>query len=423
MKLSSRVRLECRPLEDRVTPAGNVTTSFFGGTLTLTGVDVPTQWGANHQEILVANIGGGVIEVSGQNGTTIAGAASKQFTDVKALTIKTGLGSDKVTLFGLNLTGPVNINQGNGNNEVNITGGGSYASVSIINGQGSDSLNIGTGNGNTYTFAGGVTISNGSGGSSAVIGKSGLDKVTLNSLNVTGGDGLDTFFAEGQSITINGTNSFANGTGGSDIRWTAKSVTLGGAMTINNGVGDNHVSLGKSAVATTFSSKAITIAGNNGIGAVEVCAETSTITGNMSVTGKSGIDSLTVRGFDFVQSCKINGNLKLNYGAGDSSVSLDAANAMTVTGAMSITNLAGTDIIALGHLGKKVDLGSLRISNGNGGSTVSFVGDTTIAGELGISGGDGEDQVTTPAALFKVGGATKMNLGSGGSFVSLTATD
>src|SRR5262245_56575278 len=133
MKRSSRVRLECRPLEHRVTPAGNVTTSFLAGTLTLTGVNVPTQWGSNHQEFLVANIGGGVIEVSGQNGTTIAGAANKQFTGVNALTVKTGLGSDKVTLFGLTLTGPVKINQGSGDNVVRITGGGSYASATITN--------------------------------------------------------------------------------------------------------------------------------------------------------------------------------------------------------------------------------------------------------------------------------------------------
>ena len=113
VRFSPRVEL----LEGREVPTGNVTGAFNAnsGTLTLTGVNSNVIPADNDQDFLIAGLGQGSVSVQGQNGTTVnLGGGPVIYNGVKTITVNMNNGNDIVTVQGVEITGNMTVNQGEG---------------------------------------------------------------------------------------------------------------------------------------------------------------------------------------------------------------------------------------------------------------------------------------------------------------------
>lgn len=130
----STFKLRCEQLEDRDTPAGNITAVLSGSQLYLTG-------DAFDNAVSTQQDASGNIVVFGVNGTTINGQSSLFIGNgiLRDLIIRTGDGNDLIDVAGLFVTNGITVESGNGNDQTqfrNVTA--QY--IASYSGSGSDAL-------------------------------------------------------------------------------------------------------------------------------------------------------------------------------------------------------------------------------------------------------------------------------------------
>ena len=114
-----RLRTHLEQLDDRITPAGNITTKMVSGILTISSTD----GGQNNQNIALLGASEGHVSISAQDGETFTGKNS--FNHVIRVVIKMGNGNDTVTCVDLKLSkrgSGVTFTGGNGNNSLFFDG-------------------------------------------------------------------------------------------------------------------------------------------------------------------------------------------------------------------------------------------------------------------------------------------------------------
>jgi hypothetical protein len=360
-------------LEDRLTPAGNVTSSLVAGNLTLTGDAL-----ANSITISEPTLNGPLV-VTPNGTTTLDGhSAAESFTVTGNLTIQLGAGNDSISFdLGPNpitVPGTLSVNYGSSSGDKlthTINGGGNAFTVgqnlAITYGAGAvttalDNLQVGS---NSVPHSGNVTITHGPGNSNTTFdsGLAGLFANILGNLSVTNTSGVaDNFLND---TNVGGNVSFNNGRAGA-----------------GNAAGDTQIF---NTVNTTTQ---------------------ATIGGNVAISNVNG-NSDDVDG-DFISDVSIGGNVTIKLGTGNFNAfvtSSRVAQAPTIHGNLSITG-TGSD---------SVNLGADPIANP---AVARFSDGLVVNGNLSVLlSGTGSDSLDLTS--LTVGKNTTLTTGSGNATVTI----
>ena len=310
-----RARLALQPLETRDTPNGTVFASVTGGILTLTGDDLDNSIG-------VEQTGPGSFTVSGVN-TTIQGGPN--FTGVTGIVANLADGNDVAALYGsvdqdldglmdFILPGSVTFNAGDGSNVFGLTGSGKIevGAFSYTGGDGPDVVQVFGGVGKASKVAGNMSIAVGIGFNSqgpfyadTQINLNNLEINGLGGLKVTGSDGHEmlnlTDVSVARALTADGgadnlTVSITRGTfgtlnlksAGPSAGYSTNALSLSATNTHMTGPVLMKSATGASLYLAGSETGPITLTSGGGgfAGAsVEVAAGTSTVHGDLKVTG------------------------------------------------------------------------------------------------------------------------------------------
>jgi hypothetical protein len=382
-------RLEA--LEDRMTPAGVVNTTFASGLLTVTCLDSPTP-NLNNQVLTLTRTGDNTYKLSAGDGETINGVMATEVSKSGILSVKfvMGRGNDQVTLLDPELnTGTLTFQGGDGDNTLNINANGGLskiATLSITNGDGLDRLNVGNG-GNNFNK---VTINNGIGDSETFFGAPGTDTTDIaGTLAIINGDGDDTFFAGGNSFTVNGATSIRNNVGGSDTQFNATTTEFKSTLSIFNLAGFDELEF----AGDTALLRSVIISNGNDGSATIFGAETTTINGTLSVTSADGTDNFQTTGNNFTVEVPGTGigSVTISTGNGGGTTIFDSADdsQFSIDGRLTITGLAGNDQIQI----ERLSVGSLTNINTGSGNDRIDIDASTFNGSVTINTGAGNDVI------------------------------
>ena len=240
----------------------------------------------------------------------------------------------------------------------------------------------------------------------------------LSLTNGAGDDLVGTDSASLSSLSVTGTSTFANGEGASTIKWDPLVLNLG-AIAITNGNGFNMVTIGNSIFG---SSDALGVSITSGSGGSHTTLR-GTYVGAVNVTNADGNDEL---GFD---SLSVTGNVTIKNGAGGSKT--DFKSEFGVTGAFSLTNGAGDDLVGTDSANwfSFNVTGALTIANGNGAADVRLspsninASDTVlVGGNLSLTNGIGNTSWKLEARTSTtVTGSTTITCGEGSDSLDLGA--
>ena len=377
-----RPHLALQQLESRDTPNGTMTASIAGGVLTLTGDDLDNS-------IEVQQTGPGSITISGVN-TTIQGGTI--FTGVNSIVANLADGNDVAALFGavdldfdalpdFILPGAVTINTGDGSNVFGLTGNGKIqvGSFSYTGGDGPDAVQVFGGVGKGSKVVGNMSVAVGIGFNSqgpiyadTTINLNNLEIDGLAGLKVTGLDGPEvlnlTDVTVARALTADGgadnlTVSITGGAFGTvnlksagpsagystnALTLTATGTHVTGLVTMKSATGAALYLAGAETGPITFMS------GNGGAGGgfVEVDAGTSTVHGNLKMTGSRLSVYTRTGGF----------------------LNVDRALSLVGTGSVDLSLTDGSNVTA----------GTVTLSGANGASFFSSVG--ALAPVLTVNG-------------------------------------
>ena len=413
-------------LEDRIAPANNVVTSFLGGTLTITTVDLFDEASAlagdNNQNFQIIAAGPGNVTLHKNGATTIDGdVADVPFTGVVNIVIDVKEGDDFVVCkAGVNIPGDITFKGGDGNNTFNLDGDVAgttrLRNLSITMGDGVD--NIAFLEGDTI-ISGKVTINTGDGGSNMNIGFNQPDNVTIaGPLSITSGAGADNINFNGHDLRLKGAVSVKGGTGDNSVRFAYQNTAvLEKPITVLNGPGGDNV-FDVSNTNQTISIAAIKITNSHGNNRVTFDSKAAdSITGDITVLNGAGDNKFEVDSADFT----VGGKVKVTNGAGNQITDVSPAGGNTVNGGFTLTNPAGNDTTTVA--GTNVTYKSLTLFNGNGNSTTQLTGTNLSFGSISSTSGDGLDSFTVTATnQLEVGGGLTLKQGSGGSTTTIAAT-
>jgi hypothetical protein len=426
---SYRTRPSFDRLEDRLTPAGNVTAVFTAATATLTltgdafanGVDVS------------AGAGGlgsfGVTGVTDGTATSVNGSAATQtFNGVKNLVINLNGGNDSLQ-FGILTAGTIivqgnlTINTGTGNDTIFTAGAGNFLDVF-------GNLSLTNGAGNALTILTDINVVGSSkfnhtagGNTSLTINASGATADSFSSLSLTNGTGnpviiiSDTNFSS--NVTLNtGTTSLVNGSdvvvveavNSTSLLKIVGSLSITGTIQSGAGFYDLQDYNVNGNVAMTQSG-----GGLNNIAEIEdafTLAASPVLKGNVSVTQGGENPLVNIGGGNpFV----INGGLTVNQssGKGNGIVELNSLASVgntSLTGGISVRQGNGTFDLEIDNIGTGSNFnGNLSITQGSGNDTIRINGGGTnptfFFGTVNANQGAGNDSLelgnTGPVNFFK----------------------
>jgi hypothetical protein len=395
-RTSRRLRPSFERLEDRWTPAGNVTAVFTAATATLTltgdalanGVDVS------------AGAGGlgsfGVTGVVDGTATTVNNsAATLTFNGVKNLVINLNGGNDSLQ-FGITTAGTI-IVQGN---------------LTINTGTGNDTI-LTAGAGVPLDVFGALSITNGAGNATTIL----TDVNVVGAVTINHSAGGNEFFAvTASTTTYNSFGSFTY-TGGTGFDFIdVVDTNVNGNVTVNCGAG---TVLGQGAFVTFFPNNFSTNA--------------QTIKGNLSITNTSGTF------FDTVDDTNVNGNVNISAGnGGNDTIQFQAEPLITtitpvVKGNVTMTCTGNTPTVNVGHNTLFTDVsfviqGGLTISLGSSSgqdsvtlNDLASVGNSSLTGGISITTGSGTDivQIDTVGNGSTFNGNLTINTGAGNDTVRM----
>jgi hypothetical protein len=378
------------PLEDRLTPAGNVTASVVAGTLRITG-------DALANAVLIAQSGFKQFKVIGSfdanllatsiNGTPNGVFVANNVTNVSA---NLNAGDDELTFdafFGpLTVPGNVSINMGAGNNNFSAVGPGNFLSI-----------------------FGNLTVINGAGNSGAFL----------------------------EDVNIGGAASFnhaATGNSNVDIRTSGAVNNSWKSLNIANGTGDDFTSIAD----TNFIGSVTVNNGPSGMGGIEQTLFKAfksptllNIGGNVAVTSFSG----TLVGI--LDDYNVGGNVTMNAGSGsNNSLEIEVLPGLgvgsTIKGNVSMLAHGKSTSVLVGSSGVPLEIDgglTVNLSGSQGFCGVSLagltsVGNSSLAGRIIIIGGSEIDSLDIDnGGAFAVGstfkGAVSISTGAGNDTVRI----
>lgn len=355
MPIDSVSRIET--LEERLVLAGQVTSLYSNGNLTITG--------SGAQDDLVLTFSAlNTVTISGL--TTISGAGAGPFL----------------------VTGDLNVSMGNGDDTVSIVGAGfslDSGNVSIDLGSGDDTLTTGAG---TLAFTGNVSIAGGTGVDSITLG--GTAAVSVFDLSIDSGVNL-VATNQAKSISL------------SDL--TAHNVTL-----VNGGTGAQSVSLGAAGANTISGNLKIS---QTGVGAVSntVTAAATAVTGNVSITNANAGTNGVAWG-----TSNVTGTTTVVNGNATTLLNSIVFTGSTLTGSVLAKNGSATTTNVVTVTDSRLNGKSSSFTNGAAAGNTINLGLTTGSTFAGVVSATNGASSTSNAIIVQQG-----TLAAGGSLVNGSA--
>ncbi len=400
-------------LEGREVPAGDVTATLFGTTLTVRG-DSADNIVSISNDGLNYTVAGTATTINGDTNPATFSAASIATITFIGTAGNNSLGIDGARGIRINITG------GDGN-EITSLSNSTFSVLTFLGNGGNDSLTASGVNGTTLTFTGGD-------GNDAVT----LDLATIRTATFTGNDGNDRMTATNSAINTTFSRlTFTGGNGNDTLSLGHDSIRN---LTFNGNSGDDTLHIGQIPGENNFGT--INFSGHDGINTVRIHNGFTRVTGlmriansagdsitnfgeqstdritlgSLSVTNSTGNDALTAAGASF----SVGNFVTISNGAGGSQTGFLSTN-VSVGGLTRITNGDGLDIVQFGTgaVGT-VNLHGVSISNAGGGSSTSFLAaNNTLTSSLSVINTDGDDNFVTAGDSFTVLGSVRLSNGNG----------
>ncbi|MGB8169215.1 MAG: hypothetical protein WCF18_17085 [Chthoniobacteraceae bacterium] len=321
---------------------------------------------------------------NGDNETKFATAGSITVGGSLTVTNKAGLDNFTATAAVVNFK-DVKVSNGNGGSTTTLSGASlSFASVSVANGDGTDAFQVSSTNSFQVT-KGGLSLKNGSGGSSTAINVNVIAGIA-GALSIVNGDGMDTTVIGGGSGNFSGLHAvtISNGAGGSSLTFNPAQLTIAGALSVTSGAGSDTVTIGGGALTSFSIAGSVKVANGGGGSVVQALPTTAGMFArDFSVTGGDGNDTVSL------SRVTVKGATKLVLGSNSDFVTMDDS----MIGALSIDTGTGDDMVTIESndgVGTTL-LGAVSIKLGAGDDRLTF-------------GIDPNDSVTASAALKFDGG-------------------
>jgi hypothetical protein len=312
-------KLGFQQLESRHLMAGNVTAAITNHSLNLTGDN-----GSNQIEI--EQVGANLFKVNGENGTTVNGKASQQFSVTGNISANFKAGDDQLVLQGnsstggyMTLPGSVNVVLGDGKNNFDMYKAYISGNLSVTGGSGADSVDLQNGAVGLGTYNGGsndCTMNLGGGKSDIHLNYMQIERDLFINDNSSV---FDLILVEGSYVGRNA--SIQTGSGNDNVQ--INEFYCKGRLNIATGAGGDQVVLGEtigglgSKTPDPYSQKSVNVntltvdmgAGNDQLDLGNMNAVTATLDGN---TGNDTIYYDFKTGFSYLK--KHNWEHQYNYG-------------------------------------------------------------------------------------------------------------
>lgn len=397
----SRLRVEA--LEDRATPAGNLTATVVGDVLTLTGDQFANQIQVRITKESAPSTASTVL-VTGQGATTVDGQASKSFAGIRSARVNLRDGNDVLVADpagDLDLARSLTVDLGGGDNTLTLAPGGklSLGGLSVRAGDGADTVELSAGAAPEQVVFGAVSLALGDGDTSTSV----FGVELSGGLRLSTGDGDDEMSLDGvSSATPAGGHGAVTASTGAGLLDVVLSGTDLGTVALT-GLGDVNL------VVTDGASRALSVAGGP-FGFVDAAFD-----GDSEVQG-----ALAVRGYQ-PRLNVLGGSLTV---AGDVAVTGPAAAVFTnqatasLARSLAVRSSAGDAVVQAA--GTSLTVGTNLTVAGVNSTDTSFTstGPSQIKGTASIRGGPAPDTFTANAN-FRVGKSLSFTLGAGPDAVSL----
>ena len=371
--------MELEPLEERIAPAGSVAAEVIGGFLVITGDAAD-----NVISIDQLGLGAGQFRIWGNDGTTVGGASSMEFSGVsKGIRLFMGGGSDGAGLDHIAVSGSVTFDGGDGDNTLEASGCSIGGKLAVTNGAGFQSTYV------SGSVRGNLSITNGDGGSGVSVGAS-----------------------------VGGNLVVKNGAGGDELVVTAP---VGGSVSVTNGMGDVMAAFasaigGNLTMKTLDGAQAVSLSGadvgkvtiSHGSGDSDVLVAHSLIGGTLSLTNAVGEHTILMD-----EGTSVLGAVKVINGDGGSATQFEN---VTIGRGGSIVNGAGLDWVDFHAVASG---GGWSIGNGDGGSQV-VMDASVVRRAFAVAAGDGINVVDIDTS--EISGGVKIANGDGDSGTLITET-
>jgi len=424
-------RLALESLEGRCNPA-NVTATLNGSILVLTAdqpkaveaITVSPSFNGIHGAFTIAD-DNGATTINGQTQLSLGVGVTGISIDLKG-------GNDVINVQdGVQLSGLLRINGGDGANQITLSSGVRVGALAITTGATIAGQN-------TIQLLGNVQVA----GNLTITTRSADSTITLaGPLHVGGNVSIQTGLGDDNvsfsDLFVNGSFNVNLGAGDNSLSSTGLSH-IGGRFTFTGGAGEDNVSLGNglsiggSAILTTGSGDDSVAIGagvsvgrnldvNVGKGDNSVLVYGSNVGQGLRITGGTGADKVTL-GDDWV-----GGLVTLNLGDGAKTVSIDdnpdySSYGSTLLGGLTLTTGNGPDSIQIGGANPVTFGGAVTLTTGNEtgitGDSI-FIDDSTFLNSLTIQCGDGNDviafetRITTAQKTTQIAGLLKVLAGAG----------
>ena len=428
-----------------VPAAGEVRVVVSGGNMVITG-DITPGVSLDEQVKVVAEVDAPNFVITGLAGTKVNGMDSASFSGVtgsitidlkggnnvvdfgqagvlsvtRALTIRSGVGSDTINITNTNVNGTLTIDAGAGTNTVTLKGIGVTGNASIKGTIGDDTVTIEDTAGTTKRFNGTLTVDGGAGTNVvtlknltiarnvSVIGTTGQDTVNITGSNVSNGALSVTIGAGEGNVTLLNVNVARGisvvGLNDKDTVNITDATIANGALSVSTGAGEGIVTLGN----VNITSGNLSVIGTTGQDTVNITTANLS-NGTLSVNGGAGTNDITLGNLTNVRSVSVIGTtgqdtvkltnvtvgntpaglISISTGAGVGNVTL---NTVTIPrGNLSVIGTTDQDDVRL--TGVTLGNGSLSLSTGAGVGNVTLSNVTLNRGNLSVIGTTGNDDV------------------------------
>ena len=428
-----------------VPAAGEVRVVVSGGNMVITG-DITPGVSLDEQVKVVAEVDAPNFVITGLAGTKVNGMDSASFSGVtgsitidlkggnnvvdfgqagvlsvtRALTIRSGVGSDTINITNTNVNGTLTIDAGAGTNTVTLKGIGVTGNASIKGTIGDDTVTIEDTAGTTKRFNGTLTIDGGAGTNVvelknltvarnvSVIGTTGQDTVNITGSNVSNGALSVTIGAGEGNVTLLNVNVARGisvvGLNDKDTVNITDATIANGALSVSTGAGEGIVTLGN----VNITSGNLSVIGTTGQDTVNITTANLS-NGTLSVNGGAGTNDITLGNLTNVRSVSVIGTtgqdtvkltnvtvgntpaglISISTGAGVGNVTL---NTVTIPrGNLSVIGTTGNDDVDLTNT--TTSNGTMTIDVGAGTNTMDLLG-VFASGNATIKGSTGQDTVT-----------------------------
>ncbi|MGB8170785.1 MAG: hypothetical protein WCF18_24990 [Chthoniobacteraceae bacterium] len=376
--MNSRLCSSLEPLEARIAPAGIVTVTSSGGSVKIVGDGLDN-------DISISFGTGSLINIIGNNGTTISGPGGSSAFLTKDLTIALGDGRDTVSLAAGNYAGNVTLDGGAGDNTFSLTGATFIpGTLKVLAGAGTDTLGD-TSAGADLRIGRDLVIKLGDGGVISTLTAARL--LVGGKLSLTGGSGIEDFSWNVTDLIVGSDVSVATGKGLDRIGFDASGdVNIGGKLGVKGG--DSAPPLMTAIVSASFNLTA---------------GDEMSVRGPVTANTVAGTAVINLGGTNMTNF----GGLSIKTGKGDNTVTLNGAT-QNYLGKVSVTAGGPTDFTMQAttfFIG-----GDLTFKGSAATDGFDLEGAGTITGKASVDLGAGAGQ----SLIFKGTGATKYSIAIGG---------